>query len=511
MKNNFTKRLLTLVMAFAIVFTPTVNAFANTPDVVTNGVEEQSINSVLAEAEPIASTDGEILKDKLVDSSTVTSISTNVLDIETQNELKNLGVPVEDVKKADVMEDVVNYTGETYTKYIVDNDHYVCVDTDNQITNIVNAGEDILAPTWDDEFDTTESQYLATGQQTLEMLGMDSSYELVKSEEQTVDFWFLAYRKSLDNGLVNNGDGVNILVARKDASVGVLTRFDMVANTLEAEISEAEAIAKAQPIINDLNANVDGAELRYIQPNYYWKADGPYEPADFVRLAYEISLNDEQYLIDVDAITGEVIGGGEAMGSGGAFGDQYVSGAQTVVSDAKKAIGTTMGYSPIYSLCASNDATKSNILTFIKRSDARAFYFSGHGYVDPTYGPRISVKNTGGVVVWRLYTKDIGSYHTNWNFVFLSTCHLGKASVASHFNISDSSDSKAFMGFADEIISTTCSKFNSIFWSQVGHSRLYNCALVARNAIYDMKLDAPLFFAGDRKYMGGVLGKDPNV
>ena len=325
MKNNFTKRLLGLVMAFAIVFTPTVNAFANTPDVVADGVEEQSIDSVLAVAEPIASSDGEILKDKLVDSSVVNTISTDVLDTETQNELKDLGVPVEYIKKADVMKDVVNYTGETYTKYIVDNDHYVCVDTDNKITNIVNAGEDILALTWDDEFDTTESQYLATGQQALEMLGLDSSYELVKSEEQTVDFWFLAYRKSLDNGLVNNGDGVNILVARKDASVGILTRFDMAANTLEAEISEAEAIAKAQPIINDLNANVDGAELRYIQPNYYWKADGPYEPADFVRLAYEISVKGGQYFIDVDAVTGEVIGGDMIMGSGGAFGDQYVA------------------------------------------------------------------------------------------------------------------------------------------------------------------------------------------
>lgn len=89
MKNDFTKRILTLVMAFAIVFTPTVNAFANTPDVVADGVEEQSIDSVLAVAEPISAAErnGEIRRDILLESNDVTEISTAVLDMETQNEL----------------------------------------------------------------------------------------------------------------------------------------------------------------------------------------------------------------------------------------------------------------------------------------------------------------------------------------------------------------------------------------------------------------------------------------
>lgn len=65
-------------------------------------------------------------------------------------------MPIEDVKKADTMQDKINYTDETYTKYIIDHDHYFCVDENNKIQTIYNAGEDILAPTRDYKFDTTE-------------------------------------------------------------------------------------------------------------------------------------------------------------------------------------------------------------------------------------------------------------------------------------------------------------------------------------------------------------------
>lgn len=477
------------------------------------GVTAQDIDSVLSVADPItAEEENDLLNgDKLLNSYTINEISTGVVDSATQNNLLDLGVPVDEVKKAEVLQDNLNYTGETYTKFIIDHEHYICVDEDNEIKSIYNSGEDILAPTWNDEFNTTESQYLATGEQVKEMLGLDDSYELVKSEEETVDFWFLAYRKVLSNGLVNENDGVNIMVARKDASVAFLNTFDMPANTLTAEKTEAEALTAANSVMSQkgfTSADIDDVELGYVQPNFFWEEEN-YEPANFVRLAYIISLKDSAYFIYVDAVTGEVIGGDMAMGSGGAFGDQYVAGAQTIVNLAVNGIGNTMGYSPVFSRCSSTNTTKNEILNFVERSDARAFYFSGHGWIDPTYGARISVKNGLGEnadVIWRLYIRDLASYHTNWNFVFLSCCHLGTASCASAFNIYDSSDNKVYMGFTGSIISATCEKFNSFFWSQVGSSRLYNCAIYARNSIYDMNLNAPLYFTGDKYYWGGILG-----
>lgn len=323
MKNKFTKRLLGFVMAFSIVFTPAVNAFANTPDVVTDGVEEQSIDSVLAVAEPVSATEmnGEIRKDILLESNAVSEIDTSVLDIETQIELQALGVPIDEVKKADIMQDKVKYTDEIYTKYIVDREHFVCVDEENNIKSIYNTDKSNFAPSWDLKFNTTEDDYLKTAEKTVEMLGLDSSYKLLVSEEDTVDYWFIAYRKVLDNGLYNENDGVNITIARKDASVAFLSTFDMPANTLVAEITKEEAITVAKVVADNLNASIDNkVELKYVRPNYYWKDDEAYETADFVRLAYEVSLNDGEYVVEIDAITGEVIGGGTMMDAAGSFG-----------------------------------------------------------------------------------------------------------------------------------------------------------------------------------------------
>jgi hypothetical protein len=44
----------------------------------------------------------------------------------------------------------------------------------------------------EEKWDTTEEQYLATGEKVLAMLGFSDRYELVKSTEETVDYFILA-------------------------------------------------------------------------------------------------------------------------------------------------------------------------------------------------------------------------------------------------------------------------------------------------------------------------------
>lgn len=505
MKRFFARRLLVLLMAFSLVVTPGVNAFADDGIADVDGVEVQNIESVLAEAVPF---DGDKPATEVLQSQRADGIAETTLDSATREELRDWGFVTDDVTKVETVRDNMNNPNETLTKYVVDNEHYVCVDSENRIYSIYNSGEDILAPTWDDEFATTEEQYLATGEQVKEILGLDNSYELVCSEETTVDFWFLAYRKVLANGMVNENDGFNLTVARKDASVAFLNTFDMPANTLTAEITESQALAAAQPIINDLNGTVDGAELKYVRPNYYWKADGEFAEADFVRLAYQISLNGGAYYIDVDAVTGEVIGGDMAMGSGGAFGDEYILEAEAIIKLGKVTLGNILGYSPIYSRCASTNQTKNEIVAFLQRSDARAFFFNGHGWITEDNKARISVKSGGATnspVVWRLYLRDLANYNQNLNFVFLSCCLVGIDSVANAFNIYSSSQNKAFMGFTDTIKFGGVSKFNRVFWDGVGDSRLYNCAIYAKNSVVGTGYDIPLNFVGDRYYWGNNL------
>lgn len=502
---KFTKRLLAFTLAFAMLFSMCSNAMAETDtnyseEVNTSGVMKQNIDSVLAEAEPIpaAEKNGEIRRDILLESNDVSEISTAVLDIETQSELQSLGVPIDEVKKADIMQDVLNYTDKTYTKYIIDHDHYVCVDENNKIQTIYNAGEDILAPTRDYKFNTTEKQYLAVGEQALEMLGLDGQYQLVKSEEESIDFWLLAYRKVLENGLENECDGVNIMISRANNTVGFLVTFNMPANTLYADITENEAIAAAQPIINKWNMNFNSIKLKYVQPNYFWNDDIQYEPANFVRLAYEIELNNSAYFIHVDAVTGEVIGGDMAMGAGGAFGDQYVAGATTRINLAKTGIGTTMGYTPLFYRCSSEYATKTDIMNYLQRSDARAFYFTGHGSRSA-----ISTKTKDDKLSWSLKRETIEGYNPNCNFVMLACCSAGTPEWANTFNIYYNSTNKAFIGFYNTIWTSIDQRFNNIFWQEVGKSRLYNCALYAKACITDY--NTPLYFLGDVDYWGGIL------
>lgn len=344
------------------------------------------------------------------------------------------------------------------------------------------------------------------GDQALEMLGLDGQYQLVKSEEESVDFWFLAYRRVLENGLENECDGVNIMVSRANNTVGFLVTFNMPANTLYAEITEDEAIAAAQPIVDKWNMAFDDIELKYIQPNFFWSDDIKYEEADFVRLAYEIKLNDGSNFIHVDAITGEIIGGDMIKGAGGAFGDESVYGYSTRVNLAKTGIGTTMGYTPLFYRCSSSYSTKTDIMNYLQRNDARAFYWSGHGS-KTTIAACFKEKQEDGtyenVLSWSLKRATVESYNPNCNFVFLACCSAGTLNWANAFNIDAGSSNKVFMGFYNTVASGKDKKFNDIFWQEVGKSRLYNCAMYGKAYITDYTL--PLYFLGDVQYWGGVL------
>ncbi len=491
MKKNVSK-VLALFLVFAVFMTSGVSAFAETSDVV--GQKE----SVIAQAKPIPVSEqnnGDI-QDILLKSATVSGISTTVLDKDTQDDLETLGISVDNVKKAETMKDVIGYTNEIYTKYIIDDESYISVDSNNQIVDIYHADADLLAPTWEETFSTSEEQYIATGEQTLEMLELEGEYKLVKSEKVTVDYWLLAYRQVLENGLVNECDGVNITIARKDASLAFLSTFDLEANTTTAEISKEEAIVAAQPVIEKLQATVDGAELCYVQPNYYWREGGPYEPADFVRLAYNISLNGGNQFVYVDAVTGEVIGGNVMMLSAGAYGDGYMSESSSNVSLAKAAF-KRLGYSAT-GTTSKEYSLKNTIMSFLKKSDAYGFMFYGHGDNDV-----ICAKDTKDDIVWSLNRTTIDGYNGNWKFVFLSACETGTPAWASAFNITSNSQDRFFMGFYNTVKVTNMRQYNREFWPQVNGSRyLYTAAVNTRNSL--STLDLPLYCLGDKTYNGKV-------
>lgn len=310
MKSIFKKFLVAALLAAA------VSACGLTAMAAEDGVVKQDIDSVLAMAKPVPEDRdlGEIFQDKLLEGRDINGLSESGLPAATVEHLRNIGFPVDDVKREEKYQDLFYGTGDIYTQYSVDSEHRFRVNEDGKVFDIFNAGADILAPDWDYQFDTTEEQYRATGEKVKAMLGLDENYKLVYTEGFSNDYWSMNYRRVLPNGLDNVYDGVNVTVARKNCSVAFLHYFDLPANTLEAEITEEEALAAAQPVIDRLKTKkVSSVKLRYVQPNFYWE-DKYYEDVDFIRLAYEIKLNKGQYLVYVDAVTGEVIGGDMAIG-----------------------------------------------------------------------------------------------------------------------------------------------------------------------------------------------------
>ncbi|MGI6361338.1 MAG: hypothetical protein ACOX05_03405 [Bacillota bacterium] len=490
-----------LALLAVLVMMPVLNAGA---------VDEESVgkeaSSVLALKQEVSQKElaladtEEGIHDIVKKSYAVKKVDTAILSAKEQASLQDLGVRVDKVKQAEVKKDILNYTGETYTKYTIDKEQFFCLNAEGQLISIFNSGDEVIAAdgeTWD----TTEEQYLATGGKALEMLGVSDKYELVKSAEETVDYWMLYYRAKLDNGLINEHDGVTVTVARADNSVAFLSVFGMEANTETPAISEREAVAKAKPVMEGLEGynevKVGKVYLKYVQPNFYWTEGGPYEPAQFVRLAYVIESDDSSLLFHVDAVTGEVIGGDEAQLVAGAYGNKGMYQVDDILSKATSSF-VTLGYLPVFKECSDAYSMKAKIISFLKRADAYGFYFHGHGSAGD-----IGIKNySNNEFVFTLQRTTIDGYNGSWRFVFLNCCSAGTTAWANAFNITNNSSNRVFMGWTRITYASNNAQFARIFFAGVDGSRLYNCAVWAKNQL--PTLDLPLKFIGDQNYWGWV-------
>ncbi|MGI6361373.1 MAG: PepSY domain-containing protein [Bacillota bacterium] len=268
----------------------------------------------------------------------------------------------------------------------------------------------------------------------------------------------MSYVRVLENGLENPHEVVNILLYRGDGSIGYITRFNKPVNTLKAEISEEEALKSAAEQIEKLDGKVDGVELVYYRPNFFWSEES-YEIADFVRLSYKISLNEGYYFIYVDAVTGEVTGGDEVSDSAGSFGSNVRSVTVTCSNRAANKF-ILRGYSPVLMSQILPAQMFPKIKTFVQdRADAYGFYFCGHG----------SYHDIGDVYNGNWTTMESSAVEGNWKFVVLDACSTAKnATWSNAFKIYTTSTNKAFVGWSDTGTFATSNSFNYYFWYYVG-------------------------------------------
>lgn len=135
-------------------------------------------------------------------------------------------------------------------------------------------------------------------------------YTLVSDHGNLVNTWLFVWHKLEGEGIVNPLNNVVVTIDSTDGSVSLISRNMMEPNSTEPLIDSKQALKLARnaldiPIIGKIDS-----ELSYVRPNFFHEVENGvfYAPADFIRLAWIINVNDITDIY-VDARTGEILGG----------------------------------------------------------------------------------------------------------------------------------------------------------------------------------------------------------
>lgn len=484
------KKILSLALAIATTFSLSASAFAANEENMT----EESRVSVLAVAETA-------VEDVTFDEVTASEVSATDTWISEDEAVKLAQIGV-DVPDTATVETVISEDDGTYEKIYFNENDFVCVDGNNEIFRISNFGDEseVAAYAATNEDATVDENMVAETIRAL--LNLSDEYVLIGTEEFDEDYLTVTMSKAY-NGIVNPYESVNAVIRKTDSNVVYLRVFDTAPETTEATIGENEALSAAADIIAELGTDVTSSKLVFTEPNYYWYngTDTDYEIADFVRLAYEFVIGDGDWIVDVDAVTGEVIGGDMSMAEkAGCYGQtdtNYYKGATTTklaVAGYKK-----LGYTTSSTTSDTGSVLRSTITSFMSGSTAYGLYIRAHGSAANSNGVQLLATKVGETYSNFLYTYDVSG---NWHFVFLDACHTADSSNwANRFNISSSYSNRAYLGWSGAVLTGNSYKFAVQFWPLVGTMSIRNAA-VAAAAEVEGSGTTPIRFYGDTSYYG---------
>jgi hypothetical protein len=322
-----------------------------------------------------------------------------------------------------------------------------------------------------------------------------SGYELVSCDFNNYATWTLSWNKKLDNDIVNPYDVVVIMIDGTDGSVSIFARNSIVPNTTTPLVTKKDAIVSAKPVIEKLQkeaiADTD-VTLAVFRPNFYWEDDGSYEPVEFIRLAWEIAGKD--FLIYVDAETGEILGGDQYKAAGRALGP-VTSFYMNTASVTLAANGlSTLGYSrPDPSVTWG--ISQGDINWVMNTAPYYGLYLSCHG----------SATTISDNQNWWFYASQLNA-NSLWYFVFLDACNTSSALTwPTKFGTFKVSSGTCFIGWNVNVPVTTAYEFATNFWPRVGHKAVVNAVLEARALTIQAghtSSNCNPGFAGDVHYWG---------
>lgn len=403
------------------------------------------------------------------------------------------------------VKNVVSSKDGEYEKVYFSDTAYICLDVQGDIFRISNFDDESLIPL-SMPTSTEKNQTIDTIVENIrELLELSDDYELVNVEEFDAHTLKLSIVKRYGE-LLNPYEAVKVTVDSNTGDLLYLRRFSETPNVLTPSLSEADAITSAKNIVDDLDAAISDITLTFTQPNYFWldyesENRVEYELANFIRLAYLLTLDEGTTLIYVDALTGEIIGGDATLADKAACYGQtdthYYMGETTTIR-------ATSGFSSLgYTTTRQNSDVASTLKTslsnFMLIDDAYGLYIRSHGDAEMT----ILATEKNDVFSIILNCSDVSG---NWHFVFLDACYTGTDSTwADAFNITSSHGNRGFLGWSGSVLTGNSYKFGNEFWPLVGTMTLRNAALAAADEVPnndDGTPSTPIRYYGDWSYNG---------
>ena len=322
------------------------------------------------------------------------------------------------------------------------------------------------------------------------------NYKLIDCSNNIEGVWFLTWYKDYGNNLLNSYDCVNVAIDAKDGSVMIFSRNTMLPNSTEPVITSDEALKIADPIISkycDKNTNV---QLTFFRPNFYFEEGGPYEIADFIRLSWNVTT-DKCTSVQVDAITGEILGGSKTKTDCGRAMSVVDFEGQVELANLASAALSRLGYNQANYPAVSWAISQNDINWMLSRPDMYGLYLSCHGGL--INGVNVLTDNT--VLEnsnWQVWSNQSFG---NWHFVYLDAC---LTSVNNNFATAFGTiaSGRGFVGWNHEVYEDAALHFDRIFLPSLGSMSVHNAVVQALTRTRNAGFYCDPGFIGDTAYFG---------
>lgn len=345
-------------------------------------------------------------------------------------------------------------------------------------------------------YPVTKGEALALADQIAKDYQLDG-YQLVECSNDIPATWLLLWHKQLDNGVLNPYDMVTVTVDARDGSVMLMDRNSEVPEVTDVVVTEAGAVRRSQPLRNELGGfSINSTTLTVFRPNFHWEStEVEYQEADFVRLAWCVTLEDDS-TIYIDAQTGEILGGDQtlAMRSRSVCAIPNIAGGQECVQNAAKGLAA-LGYTKhLNDVCYFIE--EADILYILNQSNLKALYLRCHGD-----GKEITDFDKKPYRRWNISYKQING---GYRFVYLDACLSALKPYFAKAFLGEDQSNKCFVGWNVSVPTGTSKDFGFYFWNLVRSNSptILDAVLKARSTGLKMHPKCNPGFHGDVSFNG---------